>query len=245
MNIPTDTKTMDVVILCGGFGKRLRSLVQDRPKSLVEINGRVFLDILIEYVQQFGFRRFILCIGYLKTMIKEHFRSKKNNLEIIFSEEKQLLGTGGAIKNAELLIKSSPFLVMNGDSLCTINLHEFINFHTSKQSTLSLVLTKTKAKTAEYGTAILNNTSAIVSFNEKSKFQTDPCLVNAGIYLMEKIILSQIPQNKNYSLEYDLFPKMTKQKFYGYATDEILIDIGSPYHYKAVQKILKSRGGKC
>ena len=97
-------KDVDVVILCGGLGKRLRGIIKNRPKPMALINGRSFLDYLIFYLVKFGFRRFILCTGYKKSSIKRYYAKRYKNFEFVFSEENVPLGTGGAVKNAKKFI---------------------------------------------------------------------------------------------------------------------------------------------
>lgn len=230
-------KDVDVVILCGGRGMRLRPLIKDRPKGLVEINGKPFLDILIDYLANFGFKRFILCIGYLGQNIKQYYQNYHSSLKILFSEEKNPLGTAGAIKNAEPLIKSNPFLVLNGDSLCRINLYEFLNFYIRKKALFSIALTKAK-RASDYGAVSLSPSQQILSFNEKVK-QKHSCFINAGIYIFKNRVFSMIPDKENFSLEYDLFPKIIHKEFYGYVTEEKVIDIGTPARLRNAKAILK------
>lgn len=230
-----DIKKIDVLILCGGLGKRLKSVVSDRPKPMAEIDGHPFLDILIDYVASYGFQRFILCVGYRADIIKQYYRKKSKLVTILFSEESKPLGTAGAVKNAQKIIKSNPFLVMNGDSFCKINLHQFLNFHLSKRALLSIALVKSK-KTAEFGVVKLGDSQQIIEFDEKGKAGCSN-LINAGIYLFEKEVLSKIPKDKNYSLEYNLFPRM--KKCYGYITEGIFVDIGIPEEYKRAKRILQ------
>lgn len=223
-------ENLDVVILCGGIGKRLKSILGTQPKPMAEINGRPFLDILIEVVANFGFKRFILCIGYMGKTIKQYYEEKKNPaIEIFLSEEAKPLGTAGAVKNAESIIRSSPFLVMNGDSLCKLNLYEFINFHKDTEASFSMVLVKSRGSD-DCGRVRLDNSQRIISFDEKVEAQRGD-LINAGIYLLEKSLFPKIPSNKKFSLEYELFPKLVKEKFYGYITNEELMDIGTPDRY--------------
>lgn len=134
---------MDVVILCGGLGKRLKSVVDDRPKPMAFVGLRPFLDILIDYIASFGTKRFILCIGHRGGSVKTYFRKRKN-FQIIFSEEKNPLGTGGAIKNAKSFIETSPFLILNGDSFIKANLNNFFNFHLRKKAEISILVKKNK-----------------------------------------------------------------------------------------------------
>ena len=229
-----NSKEIDVIVLCGGLGKRLRSVISDRPKPMAEIGHRPFLDILIAYTSRYGFRRFILCLYYMKEVIKEYYRGKG----IIFSEEEEPLGTGGAIKKAEPLIKSSPFLVMNGDSFIPLDLNKFITFHSEKKAAVSIALAKAE-KTEDYGAVRLGDDERIVNFSEKRK---EKGLVNAGVYLFKRNVLSLIPSSTNYSLEYDLFPRMVGKGLYGYQTDETLIDIGTPKGYKRAQEMFKDVG---
>lgn len=202
---------------------------------MAQIDKRHFLDILINSFAQFGFKRFIFCLGYLGNIIKRYYKSKKLPIEIIFSKEKVPLDTAGAIKNAEKLIKSNPFLVTNGDTLCRANLREFLNFHLKKSALVSLLLSPAK-ETKDYATVILGGSQRIVGFNEKSKRRGN--FINAGMYFFQREALSLIPANKKFSLEKDLFPSLIDKEFYGYITKDIFIDIGTPERYRKAQKLL-------
>lgn len=233
----TSLREIDVVILCGGLGTRLRPVISNRPKVLAKIGERTFLDILINDLTLFGFRNIILCVGYLKDQIKNHFNCNKD-YNILFSEEEEPLGTGGALKKAKSLIKTSPFMVMNGDSICKINFHDFYDFHTSKKASLSMALAR--AKTAQdFGSVILDDLNRITSFKEKVASK-DECLINAGIYLMQKNVFSLMPDEDNFSLEYDFFPKLIEDKCFGFIIDSELLDIGTPDRY---EKAIHSIGG--
>ena len=226
---------IDAVILCGGKGTRLRPLVSDRPKVLAAFGDTTFLDILIGSLKNNGFENFILCVGYMKDQIKDHFKNKTDPT-IIFSEEDEPLGTGGALKKAELLIQSETFIVMNGDSICDINFHDFYYFHKNNNAILSMVLVQSK-ETKDFGSVVMNESDEITSFKEKEA--TDNlCLINAGIYFMQKEIFSYMPDNSRFSLELDFFPKITGESCAGYIVNSELIDIGTPERYeKAVQLI--------
>lgn len=234
-----NSREIDVVILCGGQGKRLRKMVSDRPKPLARINGQPYLDILIDQVASFGFRRFILCIGYMGNKIKQYYQKKRSPLTILFSEEKKPLGTGGAIKNAKSLIQSNPFLVLNGDSFCQVDFCEFVDFHMRKEALLSIVLVKTE-KTKDYGVISLGDSQRIVKFDEKAGVEDNNRFISAGIYLFDTGVLSLMPLHKNFSLEYDLFPKVVGREFYGYMTSGAFVDIGTPKKYEKAKQLLKN-----
>ena len=234
----TNLKDIDVIILCGGLGKRLRSAVSDRPKVLAEIEDKTFLDVLIDELLKHGFKNIILCVGYLKEQIIEHFNYEKYH-NILFSEENTPLGTGGALKNAMSLIKSDTFMVMNGDSICNVDFKDFFDHHIDKKAVLSMVLTRS-SDSQDYGNVALDDSRNIISFKEKVDNKGE-CLINAGVYMMQMEIFSYMPDENNFSLEYDIFPKLITNKCYGYIIENELLDIGTPERYKKAINII---GGK-
>ncbi len=238
-----ETNKIDVIILCGGFGKRLMPIISDKPKVLAKIRDKVFLDIIIENILSYGFKNIILCIGHLKDKIKEHYNYINYiNCNIIYSEEDQPLGTGGALKNAQNLINNDPFIVMNGDSICDINFINLINFHINKNALLSMVLSEYISPNStlhSYGNVDVDKSQRIINFNEKSSYNRNNKLINGGIYVMQKEIFNYMPQN-NFSLEYHLFPKIIDEhRCYGFLTDKMVIDIGTPERYKKAIELIK------
>lgn len=233
--VSSSLEEIDVVILCGGLGTRLRPVVFDRPKVLAEIGGKTFLEILVDSLTAQGFKNIILCVGYLKDQVKNLFNYNKS-YNITFSEEEEPLGTGGALKKAIPLIKSNPFMVMNGDSICKINFKEFYYFHINKKAIVSLILARSKTP-RDFGSVVIDDSQRIISFKEKVECREE-CLINAGIYLMQRDVLSYMPDEAHFSLEYDLFSKLVENKCYGFITDSELIDIGTPERYeKAIHLI--------
>ncbi|MBI4764790.1 MAG: nucleotidyltransferase family protein [Deltaproteobacteria bacterium] len=217
---------MDVVILTGGLGSRLRSLVSDRPKTMASINGRPFLDRVLEHLQGSGFCRFILCAGYMADYISDYYsQSNDSSRELILSREVLPLGTAGAVKNAEPLIHGDSFLVVNGDSFCAADLIAFMNFHQKHASLASIVLAHVE-EVASYGTVTRGQGDRIIRFEEKAA--SGPGWINAGIYLFERDVLSLIPPASASSLEKDVFPRLAGNGLYGFSTREPMIDIGTP-----------------
>ena len=113
---------MQAVIFCGGLAKRLRPLTEKIPKSMIEINGKPFLEYQIEILRKNNIKDILLCIGFLGEQIKEYFGDgEKLGVDIKYSEEKEkLLGTGGALKNAMYLLEEK-FFTMYGDSFLLFN----------------------------------------------------------------------------------------------------------------------------
>ncbi len=206
-------QNIDVFILCGGEGKRLRQISGDMPKPMVCIGKAPFLDILIGYLRKSGFKRFILGIGYHANFIKKYYKAKEiSGVEIVFSQENQPLGTGGAVKKAKRFIKSETFLVLNGDSFSEFNAGDFIKFFNQKEAQGLILLRKVK-KNQDFGGITINRNSEIICFSEKST-ELSNNFINGGVYLFRKNIFSKMPKKANFSLEYDFFPQMVGKGFY-------------------------------
>ena len=235
-------KEIDALILCGGFGRRLAPVLGDKPKVLAEIDGRVFLDILIDNLLRFGFRRIILSVGYKKEKIMDRFRDKIKKIEydLIFSEEEIPLGTGGALKKAESLIKSNTFLAMNGDSFCDVDFNKLLDSHIDRKALLTMVLVRSKTA-QDYGSIKLDSSCRIVDYKEKIASGGER-IVNAGIYLMQKDVFSKMPDDGAiFSLEYDFFPKIKEIDCFGYMADSELLDIGTRERYEKAKLFFRNR----
>jgi len=228
-------KDIDVLILCGGAGKRLGKISRNKPKPMMEVGGRPFLDFILDYMAGFGFRRFILGTGYKADFIKKHYlHNQKPGLNILFSQEKTPLDTGGAVKNAASKINSKYFFVLNGDSFCEFNPLDFVNFHKKKMAIASILLRKV-SDGSEYGEIMLDGSSRIKGFNEKSS-KAGRCLINAGVYIFDRQIFNLMPRSKKFSLERDFFSTITGGRFFGYSKPGFFIDIGTPARYRKANK---------
>jgi len=235
-----DLTQVDGMILAGGLGTRLRSVVSDRPKVLAEVLGRPFLAYLLDQLTASGIKRVILCIGYLGEQIQTTFGNSYDTshgtIEISYSQETQLLGTGGALGLALPLVKSSQVLVMNGDSFCETDLENFYQFHTQKSAPASIVLTQVP-DTTRYGRVELAPDHRVGKFTEKGQ-NHGIGWINSGIYLIESSLLVTIKSdygNRSYdrplSLEAELFPQWIAQGLYGYPSQGKFLDIGTPESY--------------
>jgi len=222
-------ENIDVVILCGGKGQRLREVIDDRPKVMAEINGRPFLDFIIEHVLSFGLKRIILCSGYKAEYIDSYYSNRKLPFELIVSRENTPLGTGGALKNAQKLIQSANFIVLNGDSFCGVNLKKFYDFHLERNSFLSIVAAHTE-NSEDFGSLSIDSSARITAFQEKTQKTKE--FVNAGVYIFKNEVLFSIPSGRAISLEYNFFPEFISKGIYGFVTEESLIDIGTPQRYE-------------
>jgi NDP-sugar pyrophosphorylase family protein len=228
----TCLQNIDVVILAGGFGTRLRSVLSDRPKVLAPINGVPFLKCYLEWLRGFGARRIILSLGHLAGMVEEFVKSENwNGMEIVASVELTPLGTGGAVRACLPRLQSPAALVTNGDSVTRLDLCRFVEFHRAKAARVSMVLTHQPQVHAS-GLVGTDANGAVISFNEKPQHQNAGGYINAGLYLMQREAIAEIPGNQPVSLEQDVFPKCCGRGFYALKGEFPFIDIGTPESYQ-------------
>lgn len=189
---------MKAIILAGGRGKRLRPITDYVPKSLVPLNNIPIIEWQIRYLKKFGVNDIIICTGYKAEMIKNFLYMKNNfGVKIKFSVEKIPLGTGGAIKQAGLLIKDRSFFVLNGDTMTNINLNQLAK----KQNSIASIELKTKFGIIE------TKDDMVTKFKEKKEISD--VWMNAGIYHLQKEILKDLP-NKG-DIEKTVFPDYAKK----------------------------------
>ena len=225
-------KDIPVLILAGGLGTRLERALPNLPKSLAPIGKKPFLNRLLKQIDDAGFKKAILCTGYLGELIREEFGKSYGGLSLIYSQEKQPLGTAGAIRHAVSLIKSDLCLVMNGDSYIDIDLNDFLQWHLSQNFEASIVLKKMQ-KPSRYGSVELDDEGIIKSFCEKT--DEGPSWINAGVYLFSRTLLKSLPSDQNLSLERQVIPFWLKHKLGGYRSNAKFIDIGTPESLKTAE----------
>jgi histidinol-phosphate phosphatase family protein len=228
---------LDVAVLAGGLGTRLRSLVADRPKALAQVHGRPFLGFLLDQLAAAGFRSVIFCTGYLGEQIRHAFGERYESLRLRYSQEPKPLGTAGALRFALPQITSDPVLVLNGDSFCGIDLKSYVRWHCDRGAAGSMVLTRVLSS-ERYGSVKLDKDASIARFSEKQQ-STGPGWINAGIYLLSHKILASIPEGENVSLEHDVFPDWTGRGLYGYYSRAHFLDIGTPEAFSSAEQFFK------
>ena len=229
-----------VMILAGGYGTRLRSVVCDRPKVLAEVNGRPFLSYLLDQLDVLKLKSVIICSGYKGEMIAQTFKNRYKNQELIYSQERTPLGTAGALALALDLCSSEYLMIMNGDSFCDADLVSFSNWHCSKRADGSVLLTyMTNSK--QFGFVKTGEDDRIEVFEEKGTEGSG--WVNAGIYIFHRNIIASIPRNRMVSLEREIFPALNSKKLYGYRSYGPFIDIGTPESYKRANDFFNEKYG--
>lgn len=214
----------NLIILCGGLGTRLGDLTLNTPKSMMLINGKPFLEIIINKFINTKISRVILATGHLHDYIFSYFGDEFNGIPIIYSKEEEKLGTGGAIKNAfeSNLIDYS--FVINGDTYINIDEKIITELETYNPS----ILVKKIKSIDRYGSLVLNEDNFIKNFLSASKVPNKESFINLGIYFLDKNFFS-MTHEKAFSLESDYLPKyIQKNDIKAIITDTFFIDIGIP-----------------
>lgn len=236
---------MEAIVLVGGLGTRLREVIPNLPKPMAPVNGRPFLEYLLEFWIRQGIDHVVMATGYKHEVIQNHFGKCYGSLSIDYSIEETLLGTGGAIfKSMEMLRENNPFFVLNGDTYFPIDTAKFMKFHQMRKSDMTLVL-RTMPEAKRYGSVSIAEDGKILEFRPPGH-GIPPFMINAGTYLCNKDFLEEVQQNRNrpnpVSLESDLFPSWIsdKKSFYGWPTSGDFIDIGIPEDYRKCQDMFRT-----
>lgn len=225
--------TTNILILCGGFGKRLQPVVSDRQKVLADVTGHPFITFILDQISAAGGENVILCTGYMGEQLESFLGKRYKSLSLHYSKETAPLGTAGAIRHAIDIIKSDTLMVLNGDSYCDINPKDLLEWHFGKNSACTLALVKME-DVSRYGCVNFDSNYIVTSFSEK-KPDKESGWINAGIYCMSRELIVALPGNKNISLEKDLFPTLIGKEFFAFPQDAKFIDIGTPSSYKEAE----------
>ena len=224
------------LLLVGGLGTRLSTVFSAGPKCMAPVGGRPFLEYLLLALRTGGFQEVILAVGYKASVIQEHYGTGEGlGMEILYSMEREPLGTAGALKYAEPLLRREHVLVVNGDSFLDVDLLAMFQFH-QEQDALATLALKAVADPSRYGSVVVDSQSRILAFREKAPAaaNSNP-LINGGIYLFQRKILNRIPGDQPVSLEREILPALVGKGMQGFVTNGFFIDIGTPEDYERVQ----------
>lgn len=227
---------MQAVILIGGMGTRLRPFTLHTPKPLLPVLNRPFLEYQFRILRRYGIKEVILCTSYRADVFRRALGGgTSSGLKISYVHETRPLNTGGALKNAERLLKGTA-LVLNGDVLNALDVAAFRKFHAARKAEISIALTRVKDPT-QYGLVITDEKGYVRRFLEKPSWdEVETNTVSAGGYLFEPSVLKHIPEGKAYSLERGLFPErlLDGGAIAGWVTPGYWIDIGTVGKYLQV-----------
>lgn len=199
-----------VFILSGGPGERLKPLTDNTAKTMLPIQGKPKVEWNVELARRYGIKDVILGIGVKAEQFKEYFGDK-----VIYSIEKEPMGTGGALKLVEEKLGDEAFVMMNGDEMKDINIKEMFEFHKENKALATLALTEgdvVKSGCVKFDGKRINY------FIEKPELEEAPSkLISAGFYILEPEVFNYIPKGQKFSIEKQVWPILAKEgKLFGF-----------------------------
>jgi D-glycero-alpha-D-manno-heptose 1-phosphate guanylyltransferase len=216
------------VILAGGAGTRLRSVVSDRPKVLAEVNGRPFIANLLDQLDAAGIRRTVVSTGYLAELVYAAVGDKWGRMAIEYSREVTALGTGGALRLAASKAGTAIVLALNGDSYCDVDLPAVFADYMCHGGRPLIVLSH-QDDTKRFGRVDFCLDGSILGFREKQN-GAGPGWINAGIYVLDRARLLELPADRPVSIEREAFPAWVPS-LRGYPCRGAFLDVGTPESY--------------
>jgi D-glycero-alpha-D-manno-heptose 1-phosphate guanylyltransferase len=222
----------EAIILAGGKGTRLRTVVTDVPKPMAPINDKPFLFYQLMHLHQFNYTKVVLSVGYMHEKIIQYFGNEFRGMSLEYAIENSPLGTGGGVRLAEKYITLPHYTLLNGDSLLTLDLLA-VNKRFMESKPDVVIASKLMNKPSRYGTLSLDG-DRITAFKEKEE-ALDLGWINAGVYLMKKGLLKR-ELNEAFSFENDFLEPNCDELFMSvYRTEAYFIDIGIPEDYQRAQ----------
>ncbi len=224
----------EAVLLAGGMGTRLQRVLPDLPKPMAPINGKPFIEYIMDYLITFNIRKFILSVGYKHEAFSSHFSNNYKGVPVIFSVEETPLGTGGGIHKAIALAEGYNILVLNADTMFKLDIFSMYSLHQSVSADITMGLRKME-EISRYGSVETDSNSRVTGFYEKDS-KKGYGTINGGVYIFKKDIFEKRKMPEKFSLEKDfLEPFYPSTKIYGYSSDAYFIDIGIPKDYEKAQ----------
>ncbi len=220
--------SIDILVLAGGLGTRIRSVLGDRPKLLAPIGGHPFLLYLLRWLASFSARRVMLALGHGAAAVQEYLLDFRDPaLTITAVVEPRPLGTAGAVRFLRARLHSDPVLVMNGDSFVAADLCGFLAFHRAAGAT-GTVLCAMAEHAGRYGRITTDENARIRAFVEKDVAFQGRAMVNAGVYLFSGVLLDAIVAMPGPSLERDVFERLPAGSLAAFGGPFDFVDIGTP-----------------
>ncbi|MEM4729867.1 MAG: sugar phosphate nucleotidyltransferase [Thermoplasmata archaeon] len=228
---------MQVVILAGGRGERLRPFTDNIPKPLISIKGKPFLYYQISYLNKYNLKEIVLCVGYLSEKIIEYFNEHPiPDVKIEFSIEKTPLGTGGALKNAEPMINDE-FILINGDTYSLLNFSELIEYYYKNYYPVVMTAYDNHEKIADNNVLVGPN-NIVLAYNKE--FSYGMTHVDSGVLVIRKEdFFKNMPDKEKFSFEHEVYPRLIEQrKILAYPTTVRFYDIGTPERLKKIEEVI-------
>ena len=231
----------EAIVLAGGLGTRLRSELPDLPKCMAPIDGRPFIDILVDRLLQQGISHIVFSLGYRAEAVQTHLEAAYPGRDFSFVVEEEPLGTGGAILAALDATRGEAVFVLNGDTHFDVDLVGLAGFHAKTRADCTVAL-KPMRDFSRYGRVETDGDGRILAFREK-----EPCTegtINGGVYMVEKRALKEAGLPERFSFEESyLSALLHRHRIMGMPQDRYFIDIGIPEDYRRAQRELKTKEG--
>lgn len=225
---------MEAIVLAGGLGTRLRSVVADLPKPLAPVAGRPFLAILLDDLARQGCLAVVLSVGYKHELIRAAFGHTFAGMEIRYAVEDRALGTGGAIKLAAQQCVEADIFVLNGDSYVEFDAAAMLAAHRAGAAQIS-VCTVPVADAGRYGSVVVEG-DRLAGFLEKGI--AGPGRINAGVYLIARDLIGNMSTAEVFSFERDvLAARLAELRPLAFPCSGCFIDIGIPEDYARAQQL--------
>ena len=230
--------TDEAIVLAGGFGTRLRGIVDDVPKPLAPVAGRPFLAWLLDRLATGGMRRCILATGYLSDVIEQRIGARWQGMEIAYSVEPEPLGTGGAIRLAATRLQGDAAHVLNGDTWLEYDPVALEDTARAAGASMTIALARVD-DVARYGAVDIDN-GRVTGFREKG--ESGPGWINAGCYFLGADALAALPVRDAFSFEQDVLqPRVQARAVAAFTATAGFIDIGVPEDYARAQRQFAGR----
>ena len=224
--------TDEAIVLAGGFGTRLRGIVDDVPKPLAPVAGQPFLAWLLDRLATGGMRRCILATGYLSDVIEQRIGARWQGMEIAYSVEPEPLGTGGAIRLAATRLQGDAAHVLNGDTWLEYDPVALEDTARAAGASMTIALARVD-DVARYGAVDIDN-GRVTGFREKG--ESGPGWINAGCYFLGADALAALPVRDAFSFEQDVLqPRVQARAVAAFTATAGFIDIGVPEDYARAQ----------
>lgn len=227
---------LKAMVMAAGLGTRLRPLTDLISKPMAPIINQPVMEHIVRLLAQHKFNDIVCNLHWYPDEIKNYFGDgSKWNVNIVYSYEKELLGTAGGVKNVEDFLGGSTFLVMSGDALTDIDLTAAFDFHKKKGGVATLVLTEVE-DTSQFGVVLLDSNKKIKGFQEKPlSGEARSNLANSGIYFFEPEIFDYMPpKGQFFDFGKNLFPDLLDKgiPYYGFRHDQYWNDVGGLDEYQ-------------
>ena len=230
---------IDVIILAGGLGSRIRPVLGDRPKILAPVAGRPFLDHLLRLLARHHARKVVLSLGHLAEHVTAYLAAASLPLPVETAVEGRPLGTAGAIGFARRTVASDPVLVLNGDTWVEIDFAAMLAAHRRWPDTRATIACVRVPDAGRYGRVELDDDGVLRLFCEKESGPGGPGRVKAGAYLLSAGLMDDLARGDARSLERDVFPRLAPGTIRGFVADgRGFIDIGTPESYALAATVM-------